>query len=186
MPSRPPPCPRLPSRRRHGEGLGGVTSLPSSSHFFLEICLPSLKVASYFFCPFSYHQVHRPCNLPSFKVASISFFPLGCCIGRGASATCPRKGDGLPGLIVDQYGEVLVLQCLSVGTDQWRDSLVGLLNELTECTAIYERSDAEVRKLEGLEPRRGLLSGTLPEPLQITEQGLTLEVDVEKGQKTGL
>jgi 23S rRNA (cytosine1962-C5)-methyltransferase len=63
---------------------------------------------------------------------------------------------------------------------------VGLLNELTECTAIYERSDAEVRKLEGLERRRGLLSGTLPEPLQITEQGLTLEVDVEKGQKTGL
>ena len=96
------------------------------------------------------------------------------------------EADGLPGLIVDQYGEVLVLQCLSVGTDQWRDTLVGLLNELTECTAIYERSDAEVRKLEGLEPRRGLLSGTLPEPLQITEQGLTLEVDVEKGQKTGL
>ena len=96
------------------------------------------------------------------------------------------EADGLPGLIVDQYGEVLVLQCLSVGTDQWRDTLVGLLNELTECTAIYERSDAEVRKLEGLEPRRGLLSGTLPEPPQITEQGLTLEVDVEKGQKTGL
>ena len=96
------------------------------------------------------------------------------------------EADGLPGLIVDQYGEVLVLQCLSVGTDQWRDTLVGLLNELTECTAIYERSDAEVRKLEGLEPRRGLLSGTLPEPLQIMEQGLTLEVDVEKGQKTGL
>ena len=95
------------------------------------------------------------------------------------------EADGLPGLIVDQYGDVLVLQCLSIGVDVWRETVVGLLSELTGCAAIFERSDAEVRKLEGLEPRRGLVAGTLPEAVQITEQGLTLEVDVEKGQKTG-
>jgi len=95
------------------------------------------------------------------------------------------EADGLPGLIVDQYGEVLVLQCLSVGAEQWRDTVVALLSELTGCAAIYERSDAEVRKLEGLEQRSGLISGTLPAPLQIEEQGLTFEVDVQRGQKTG-
>ena len=68
------------------------------------------------------------------------------------------EADGLPGLIVDQYGDVLVLQCLSIGVDVWRETVVGLLSELTGCAAIFERSDAEVRKLEGLEPRRGLVA----------------------------
>ncbi|MCE5182813.1 MAG: class I SAM-dependent methyltransferase [Betaproteobacteria bacterium] len=95
------------------------------------------------------------------------------------------ESDGLPGLVVDRYGDVLVIQVLSAGIECWRDTLADLLVELTGCANIYERSDAEVRELEGLPARMGLLRGVLPSPLLIHEHGLKFYVDVEKGQKTG-
>lgn len=95
------------------------------------------------------------------------------------------ESDGLPGLIVDRYADTLVVQFLSAGAERWRDTLIALLIELTGCTNLYERSDAEVRELEGLSPRKGILHGTLPVPLIIHEHGLKYYVDVEHGQKTG-
>ena len=96
------------------------------------------------------------------------------------------ESDGLPGLVVDQYGEVLVLQLLSVGSDLWRDDLVQILAEETGAKSIYERSDVEVRKLEGLEPRTGLLFGQETEELLHIEQGgLQYWIDIRKGHKTG-
>ncbi len=95
------------------------------------------------------------------------------------------ESDGLPGLVVDRYGDTLVMQVLSAGMERWRGALADLLVELTGCANLYERSDAEVRDLEGLPARAGILRGVLPVPLIIREHGLKFYVDVEKGQKTG-
>jgi 23S rRNA (cytosine1962-C5)-methyltransferase len=96
------------------------------------------------------------------------------------------ESDGLPGLVVDRYADVLVAQFLSAGAERWRDPILDLLGELSGCEAIFERSDAEVRKLEGLEPRVGFARGNRnASRCPIIEYGLNFRVDVEQGQKTG-
>lgn len=95
------------------------------------------------------------------------------------------EADGLPGVVVDRYADVLVLQLTSAGAESWREVLVDLLAERFPEAVIFERSDAEVRHLEGLEPRAGLVRGVLPESLQIREHGLRFRVDVARGHKTG-
>lgn len=96
------------------------------------------------------------------------------------------EADRLPGLIVDRYGDTLVAQVLSAGIERWRDVLADSLIEQTGCARIYERSDAEVRELEGLPARTGAMRGDAPAvPLEIVEHGLRYAVDVIGGQKTG-
>lgn len=96
------------------------------------------------------------------------------------------ESDGLPGLIVDRYAEVLVMQCLTAGVEYWHETLADLLLEETGLEVIYERSDADVRELEGLSPRSGLLRGSVSRgPLTIQEYGLKFLVDIEGGHKTG-
>jgi 23S rRNA (cytosine1962-C5)-methyltransferase len=96
------------------------------------------------------------------------------------------ESDGLPGLVVDRYADVLVAQFLSAGVERWRDPILDALAELSGCEAIFERSDAEVRKLEGLEPRIGFARGNrAARRCPIVEHGLNFRVDVEEGQKTG-
>ncbi|HVM71173.1 MAG TPA: class I SAM-dependent rRNA methyltransferase [Anaerolineales bacterium] len=96
------------------------------------------------------------------------------------------ESDGLPGLIVDRYAGVLVTQFLSAGAEFWRQAIAGLLLEETGLTAIFERSDADVRELEGLPDRVGWLRGSLPlSPVTILENGLQFIVDLETGHKTG-
>lgn len=96
------------------------------------------------------------------------------------------ESDGLPGLVVDRYADLLVMQCLSSGAERWRETLANLLVELTGVSQIYERSDVEVRRLEGLSQRDGLLRGIEPAgPVEILENGLRFVVDPVHGQKTG-
>ena len=96
------------------------------------------------------------------------------------------ESDQIPGLVVDRYGDVLVLQVLTAGCEFWRETLADLLLEATGASAIYERSDADVRELEGLQPRIGLLRGVLQSPrFTIREYGLKFIVDIETGHKTG-
>jgi len=96
------------------------------------------------------------------------------------------ESDGLPGLVVDCYADVLVAQFLAAGVERWREPILDLLAELTACEAIFERSDAEVRKLEGLAPRVGFARGNRnASRCPIVEYGLNFRVDVEQGQKTG-
>ena len=95
------------------------------------------------------------------------------------------EADGLPGLIVDQYDQVLVLQILSVGMEYWREILIQQLIDLTGLECIFERSDTEVRRLEGLERKCGAILGELPPKFVIQEHGLEYYIDVENGQKTG-
>jgi 23S rRNA (cytosine1962-C5)-methyltransferase len=96
------------------------------------------------------------------------------------------ESDGLPGVIADRYGEVVVLQLLSAGAERWRAELADSVRELTGCACVYERSDADVRELEGLPAKSGVLFGALPVAgLQIREHGLVYGVDVVQGHKTG-
>jgi 23S rRNA (cytosine1962-C5)-methyltransferase len=96
------------------------------------------------------------------------------------------ESDGMPGLVVDRYADVLVAQFLAAGVERWREEILDLLVELTGCEAVFERSDAEVRKLEGLQPRTGFVRGNRTAArCPIIEHGLNFRVDVEQGQKTG-
>ena len=96
------------------------------------------------------------------------------------------ESDGLPGLIADRYGDVIVLQLLTAGIEPQRDMLAKLLLEETGATTIYERSDADVRELEGLPARNGLIAGEpLPAEIVIVENGMNIAVDIANGHKTG-
>ena len=95
------------------------------------------------------------------------------------------ESDGLPGLVVGQYGPVLVMQISSSGAERWRDTCADILQELCQPQCIYERSDSDSRTLEGMPLRNGVLRGSLPPSLAIEEHGLRFWVDVAQGQKTG-
>lgn len=96
------------------------------------------------------------------------------------------ESDGLPGVIADQYGDTIVVQLTSAGADKWRNAIVAGLVKATGCARVYERSDSDVRGMEGLEPTTGWLYGEAPTtPLSIDENGVRLAVDVVGGHKTG-
>jgi 23S rRNA (cytosine1962-C5)-methyltransferase len=105
-------------------------------------------------------------------------FNTGCRLIHGES-------DGLPGLIVDRYGEVVVMQLGSAGTERWREAIADALWELCQPVCLYERSDSDGRELEGLPTRSGVVRGALPEAVEVVEHGLRFAVDVADGQKTG-
>ncbi|PWB53097.1 MAG: 23S rRNA (cytosine(1962)-C(5))-methyltransferase RlmI [Anaerolineales bacterium] len=96
------------------------------------------------------------------------------------------ESDGIPGLVLDKYGETLVVQFLTAGAEFWRECIIKEIVHLTNCRVLYERSDVDVRQLEGLPLKTGLLYGMVKgEPVTIVENGLQFLVDVSKGHKTG-
>jgi 23S rRNA (cytosine1962-C5)-methyltransferase len=95
------------------------------------------------------------------------------------------ESDGLPGVVADRYGATVVLQLSSAGADAQREALADALAALPGVCCVFERSDAEVRALEGLPPRVGVLRGALPDVVTLVEGGLLYRVDVAGGQKTG-
>lgn len=95
------------------------------------------------------------------------------------------EADFLPGLIVDRFGDVLVVQLLTLGMDKRRAEIVEALVQVMAPQGIYERSDVSVRELEGLEQTTGVLYGECPRHVTVSENGLKLVVDIEEGQKTG-
>jgi 23S rRNA (cytosine1962-C5)-methyltransferase len=96
------------------------------------------------------------------------------------------EADLLPGLIVDRYGSYLVMQTLSQGMDRARDLIAHCLGELLAPAGILARNDASIRKLEGLALETKILTGEIPERVRIEMNGLTLEADLLRGQKTGV
>ena len=96
------------------------------------------------------------------------------------------ESDGLPGLIVDRYADTAVMQCSSAGADRWRGVVADALVSHGSCTRVFERSDLEVRALEGLEERVGVVRGDEPPAsISIREGDARYLVDVRHGQKTG-
>lgn len=96
------------------------------------------------------------------------------------------ESDGLPGLIVDMYNDILVCQFLSAGAEFWKEVIVNHLTDILKPKAIYERSDSDVRLKEGLDPKKGILYGSnIAQYVQIVENGMKFFVDIENGHKTG-
>jgi 23S rRNA (cytosine1962-C5)-methyltransferase len=95
------------------------------------------------------------------------------------------EGDFLPGLIVDRYNNGLCVQILTAGMERMRSEIVSALKSVCAPAFLYERSDTEASGREGLQPRDGVVSGALPDPLLISENGITVRVDPGGGQKTG-
>jgi len=94
------------------------------------------------------------------------------------------ESDGLPGVIIDRYGDHFVLQTLTRAMDTRKDSITAAMVDLFGDITIIERNDAPVRNAEGLELRRGVLRRT-PSQIEIEIEGVKLEVDLLHGQKTG-
>ncbi len=95
------------------------------------------------------------------------------------------ENDGLPGLIVDKYGEYLSVQFLSLGMEVIKEDITEILKEIFRPRGIYERSDVAVREKEGLPLKKGVLFGDGATKVPITENGIKMVVDLENGQKTG-
>jgi 23S rRNA (cytosine1962-C5)-methyltransferase len=96
------------------------------------------------------------------------------------------EADLLPSLIVDRYGDFLVVQTLSQGMDRHSAVVVDTLTTLLRPAGILARNDARARNLEGLERRVDVLAGDVPQIVEVTEQGIRYQVDLREGQKTGL
>lgn len=95
------------------------------------------------------------------------------------------EADNLPALIIDKYGDILVMQCLSLGIDLRKDLICKCLVKLFSPKGIFERSDVAVRKKEGLQEVKQVLYGEVPDYQTICENGVKMLVDVKNGQKTG-
>jgi 23S rRNA (cytosine1962-C5)-methyltransferase len=96
------------------------------------------------------------------------------------------ESDGLPGLVVDRYGEWLIVQALTLGMEQLKPVIVQQLQTMLRPAGIYERSDVEVRAKEGLPASSGVLAGAAPpDRVEIEENGYRYLVDVKHGHKTG-
>ena len=106
--------------------------------------------------------------------------------GRSAYRVVHAEADGLPGLIVDRYGDALALQLLTAGMDRRRDLILKALTAVLQPRAVVARNDSPMREREGLVRERGVLFGALPPELVVQVNGLTVAVDLLEGQKTGL
>ncbi len=95
------------------------------------------------------------------------------------------EADGLPGLIVDKYGSIAVVQVLSAAMEARRTWIAPVLKDILGVNSVYERSDAPTRLMEGLEPSEGCLLGECPKEVEVMENGLKFWVDIVSGQKTG-
>lgn len=102
----------------------------------------------------------------------------GCRLVNGES-------DALPGVIADRYGNTVVVQLLTAGAEAWREVILAALAKLVGIRCVVERSDADVRTLEGLAMQSGVVHGQLDNPLTFVENGLRYQIDTLRGQKTG-
>lgn len=100
------------------------------------------------------------------------------------------EADFLPGLVADKFSDVLVVQSLALGIDRMKETIVRLIREVLaedgiSIRGVYERSDAKVRRQEGMEPEKGFLGESFDTDVEIEENGVKYIVDVKEGQKTG-
>ena len=95
------------------------------------------------------------------------------------------ESDGLPAVIADKFGEVIVLQILCLGMERFKGDIVDALVQELSPRGVYERNDVPVRELEGLSQQTGLLFGEVPDRVEMQENGVRFLVDVREGQKTG-
>ena len=95
------------------------------------------------------------------------------------------ESDGLPAVIADKFGDVIVVQILCLGMERFKADIVDALVKELSPRGVYERNDVPVRELEGLSQQTGLLFGEVPDRVEMQENGVRFLVDVKEGQKTG-
>lgn len=95
------------------------------------------------------------------------------------------EADFLPALIIDKFGPYMVIQTLALGIDVHKETIVSILEEMFQPEGIYERNDVSVRKLEGLQEKKGYIAGRFPTVIKVEENGIPFYADIENGQKTG-
>lgn len=93
--------------------------------------------------------------------------------------------DGLPGLTVDKFGDYLSFQIVSLGLENWKDTIIKILVDMFSPKGIYERNDLTVREKEGLRQQKGCVYGQVPDMVEITEHDARMLVNIQDGQKTG-
>jgi 23S rRNA (cytosine1962-C5)-methyltransferase len=120
------------------------------------------------------------------RVVSALAFRQSLAIDATAFRLVHGEGDLLPSLVVDRYGDYLVVQALSQGMDRLLPVIVSTLQELVHPKGILARNDPRARLLEGLEQRVDILAGDVPEAVSVREGGIEYDVDLRRGQKTGL
>lgn len=120
------------------------------------------------------------------RVAAAIAFRQSLDIDATAYRLIHGEGDLLPSLIVDRYGDYLVVQALSQGIDRLLPAVVAELQQRLQPRGILARNDAKARLLEGLDQRVEVLAGEVPDLVRVTEHGIEYEVDLRLGQKTGL
>jgi 23S rRNA (cytosine1962-C5)-methyltransferase len=120
------------------------------------------------------------------RIAQAVRFRESLAIDATAYRLVHGEADRLPSLVVDRYGDHLVLQALSQGTDRLLPQITRLLVDLLQPAGILARNDPRVRLLEGLEQRVEVLHGTVPDAIEVREGHVRYEVDPYRGQKTGL
>ncbi|MBI5155736.1 class I SAM-dependent rRNA methyltransferase [Candidatus Peregrinibacteria bacterium] len=96
------------------------------------------------------------------------------------------EGDGIPGLVVDRYADIIVIQCTTLGMDKLREWIADLLMELCTPKAIFEKSTGQARSKEGLQPREAWLRGKADEEVVVEERGLEYKIKLTGSHKTGL
>ena len=120
------------------------------------------------------------------RIAAALAFRESLAIDATAYRLIHGEADLLPSVIVDRYGDYLVVQTLSQGADKLLPVLVSALQDIVQPKGILARNDPRTRALEGLEQKVEVLAGDVPELIAVTENGVRYDVDVRKGQKTGL
>jgi 23S rRNA (cytosine1962-C5)-methyltransferase len=120
------------------------------------------------------------------RLESAIAFRQSLAIDASAYRLVHGEADLLPSLIVDRYGDYLVVQTLSQGMDRLMPALTPMLAELLQPRGILARNDPRARVLEGLEQRVEVVAGDVPESVTVTETGIEYDVDLRRGQKTGL
>ena len=113
------------------------------------------------------------------------FDPISSVKSNTACRLIHAESDGIPGLIVDQYANCLVTQFLTSGSEYWKETILNILVELTGIENVYDRSDADVRQLEGLPAISGILRGNPSKDIEITENSIKFNISIIQGHKTG-
>jgi 23S rRNA (cytosine1962-C5)-methyltransferase len=120
------------------------------------------------------------------RIESAVAFRLSLVLDSDAYRLVHGEADLLPGLIVDRYGDFLVVQALAQGMDRRMPLIVDILSQVLKPAGILARNDSRTRPLEGLEQGVDVLAGEIPDMVGVTEHGIQYQVDLRQGQKTGL
>jgi 23S rRNA (cytosine1962-C5)-methyltransferase len=134
----------------------------------------------------SYGDVPGGIDLIRRRLEAALAFRASLAIDATAYRLVHGEADLLPSLIVDRYGDYLVVQALSQGMDRLMPALTPMLADLLQPRGILARNDPRARVLEGLEQRVEVVAGDVPESVTVTETGIEYDVDLRRGQKTGL